>query len=676
MPILTSDPTRTVLNKSVSVHAASTINTVAKLCNANSLNFSSRAMLHGAQICIQRSIQNQHSAIDVVRQLLSDIKDTLTELGDLQMADPTRSSGFVQHENPMVRLLANVHGQYPIELLQAVGNMLITSHLTTNPPSKNRMTRLNTIAMAAIKEPALSGKQIEELQVLLHRSERELVETLAQAQHTCDLDILKFNSNLLVHLRSDLNSEHVHGQQMANPRAYMEVDSIEKEIKRLEQEMLAGDWEALVILIAFSLNISWDLVLDLPLQHPNVNLGALMWIEPVNGLVHLTLSQLLYELGQAVTGCMLTSETMRLPLTDIVARQLHTCALLHPTARRLGDLLQRQARRQPSVEDYWSASQRAKFIRSAPRIAIQLQPNRAVAAYAFLAFNLVTEPDLPYLTISEDQIWSMRATTFSEVGLGEIVSTTNLLPANVGSKRTPEFETMQLIFQELQSAVENSRVGRNCSLSGLIQHHNSYTKWVAFYLHFVASGRATKEISFSASSWFDGALYGFLDDKNVGAAGGRTPIPITPRTRQQLRLLNSHYRSLDARLIKLLGVRANLSSNRIQAIMNMEDVQLLFFLSKDGIPLPILGEGLFEGSAKEINRDLGRHYVPTHLSASGYHLSLIHLLLRHQGEAINPQSAFGTNVLMDDLLVVALALDDLLQDIGAEPLKGLSGGKS
>ena len=324
--------------------------------------------------------------------------------------------------------------------------------------------------------------------------------------------------------------------------------------------------------------------------------------------------------------------------------------------------------------EYWGQTERARFINSASVEAIRLEPNRMVAAYGFLSFHLITKPDLHYVTVAETQIWALRSKLFEAVGLGPTDFPDEAEARNVGSKRSAQAATIQSVFEELEQQLLEVRVGRRYSLSSLIEFHNRYTKRVAMALHFSAGGRASHEVLFPASSWFAGSLFGFLDDKDAGAAGGRTPVPISPTISEQLRLWELHLRSLQLRLHKLLGHHSQLARSRVQQILDRQPISAFFLLEQDGSTRALLTADLFVGKAATLNRDFGRHHISTQLTANGETLAKVHQFLRHQGEGINPQSALGVQTSRDHLLHTALAVDQILLELNIRPQAGLGGG--
>jgi hypothetical protein len=196
------------------------------------------------------------------------------------------------------------------------------------------------------------------------------------------------------------------------------------------------------------------------------------------------------------------------------------------------------------------------------------------------------------------------------------------------------------------------------------------------FLHFVSGARASATTEFLASGWLGSSPFGFLDDKNVGIAQSRTPIPISPAARTQLKLWQRHITSLQDRLIKKLGHKATTAHSLIDAIRKHLAVPLLFLLDEDGTPQQLKTEHLFTGKGVELNRDWGRHLMATKLIAEDRPLADVHLFLRHQGHGINPQSASGIEILGDRLLGTSLAIDSILLALDIRPLPGLAGASA
>lgn len=293
MPTLAFDPTRAVMETSVSISAASTISIVAVLCSATSLNFSARAVLTNVSRCLDQSVRKNPSAKPCTEELRQGVNTTLVELNKLEMVDPTLASGFLPNDKPVLKLLTRLPRYAPDEVLETIGNMLITAYVTDISVSAPRAERLNTVVSAIRNEPALTLAQTKEIQTLLKRSRDDLLETLVQSLSTQDKAALKFNAQLLTHLRSELNSKHEQEQQSANVRRFMELSSLLNAIEQLKLELAEGQPEALITLIAFCTHLHWDLALQVPLLNEDEQPGVMMWIDAKAGLVNVWIQPLL-----------------------------------------------------------------------------------------------------------------------------------------------------------------------------------------------------------------------------------------------------------------------------------------------------------------------------------------------------------------------------------------------
>lgn len=673
MPTLLEDPCTTVLDVSISPPTATVVSRLAFLLQADSLDFSALSVLVNTRRCLQHAMRALPAANEPMADACLSLDAAIDELKSHQLISPGSTAGFLPANRPALRLLSKLPDRAPDQLTQTVGNLLITSWLTDLPLPRQRCESLNALCRAVRDEPSLLNEQTSTLESLLHRSRKDLLETLAQHVLTKDKNILRFNSLLTNHLRSDLSSAHAERQRDANLRRFLDATTLSQTIAKLLNAMTAGDTEALVTLIGFSLNLHWDLLCQVPLHQSNDGQGHILWLDPVGGVAYLDVRPLLRELGQPIEGCEVTSDTLRLPLPRVLAEQLKIATTTRPSTRRLGDLLDAKASEVGTLATARTDSLRTQLIRSGPSVAIRRTANRAVASYGFLSFHLIDHSDLPYLCVSEEQIWQLRAQVFEMAGLGALVAVGSPLPSRVGSTRTARGDTVRAVFAELDAAVAEVRVGRRYSLSSLIEHHNQYARRVGMFLQFVSGARATQSSGFLASSWFDGSLFGYLDDKDVGAAGGRTPIPISPTVTLQLQLWRRHLQSLQGRLIKQLGFRASAASAHIDAIVRREPVPLLFLLGVDGAPQLLRTESLFTGQASNLNRDWGRHVMASSLTAIDQPLADVHFFLRHQGGGINPQSALGTEVQIDRLHRTALTIDLILRDLSILPLAGLAG---
>lgn len=673
MPAVLEDPCTTVLDVSISMTTADVVTTLAPMLQVESLDFSALPVMINTRRCLEHAMNALPAAEEPMADACGKLDAAIVDLKCQQLASPGVTAGFLPAKLPALRLLTRLPDQAPEPLMQTTGNLLIISWLTGLPLPRQRCESLSALCRACIEEPSLTNEQMSILESLLQRSRIDLMETIAQHDQTQDKAILRFNSLLINHLRSEVSSAHPERQRDSNLRHFLDGSALSGEMTKLQSEMIAGDSEALVTLIGFSLNLHWDLLIQVPLHRGTDSQGHTLWLDPTKGVAYVDVRPLLRELGKPIQGCEAAKDTLRLPLPEMLAKHLRIAAAVRPSARCVGDLSDQQELSAVTLGTARANSLRAKLLRSAPSVAIRESGNRAVAAYGFLAFHLLDHSDLPYLSVSEEQIWRLRAQVFEEAGLGGLVAADAPLPGRIGSARTARAEMVHSVFAELDEAVTHAHVGRRYSLVNLIEYHNKYTRRVGMFLQFVSGARATQTSGFVASSWFDGSLFGYLDDKDVGAAGGRTPIPISPSTTLQLKLWRLHIQSLQSRLIKQLGCRAKAASAHIEATGRREPVPLLFMLDDDGAPQPMRTEYLFTGMAAHLNRDWGRHAMASRLTVANQPLADIHFFLRHQGGGINPQSALGTEVQIDRLQRTALAIDLILSDLNIRPLAGLVG---
>jgi len=676
MPALLEDPQSTLLNVSVSSTTATTLSTLAFLLRADSLSFSALQVLRNAQRCLNASLIDLPTARGPMADALSSLDSAIEELKTLQLPAPGGSSGFLAANQPALRLLSRLPASAPQALLQSIGNLLMSGWLTQLPLPRQSCERLAAISSASLAEPVLNEEHTRSLEALLRRSSQDLLETLTQRIHTQDLVALQFNANFINHLRSDLSSFHPDRQRDANLRQFLHGEALEQAISDQLQRMVAGDSEALLTLLGFSLNLHMSVLRQVPLRSDDTCQGLVFWLDPRTGIGHLDLRPLLRDLGQAIPGCEVASDTLRLLLPDVLARHLSVAAISKPAARCIGDLADAAVSDANALARSRDDANKAQLIRSGPSVAIRQASNRLATAYGFLALHLIDHSDLHYVSLSEEQIWRVRAQVFDAASLGAAVDVGESQAVRVGSARTARADTVREVFADLDEAVEKARVSRRYTLTPLISFHNIYALRVGMFLQFVSGARTSQVASFAASCWFDGALFGYMDDKEAGVSGGRTPIPLTPTVSLQLRLWRRHLESLKSRLIKQLGPRASAAVAHIDAIALRQPVSLLFTLDANGIPVPIRTEQFFVGRAAYLNRDWGRHFFSSGMTELNRPLADIHLFLRHQGGGINPQSLLGVEVLEDRLHRTSMAMDSILRDLKVMPLAGLAGERA
>lgn len=668
------DPASLVLDTTVSEGTAQTLSRLAIICGASSLSFSAFAVLRNATATIGVTTSMFPEVADLMAEYVKDLDSAITELVLLETPDLSRIGGFTANKQPALSLLTSLITGSNRKIEETIGNLLVAALLTSLPMPKNRSQRLLTLVNALKKEPDLNSAQVIELEKLHTRSRVELLEILSLCLARVDRSHMRFNASLLIHLRSTLNSQHEEEQRSANIRRFFTNEEVVSHVRTLKDSARDGNLRSLTTLVAFSVGLPYALTLDIPLLAGNQQPGLVAWIDASGGTIYMSTQLLLSELGQPTQGAKETLDVYQLRLPEFVANQLRFAQFTNPTARTVGNLAgENKGFSQPN-EDFWTDSTRAKLIRSAPVLSLEQRKNRVTTAYAFLSFHLLTAPDLHYLHVDQAQINQLRDEVFTAVGLGGITQDRGPTNCAVGSKRTATEDTVRLIFEELDAAVAKVRIGRRYALTTLIEYHNSYTRRVAMFLHLAAGGRNVSALDYPASSWFYGSIFGFIDDKAAGAAGGKTPIPITPLIAEQLRLWERHLLSLDQRLLKAFGAKASKARNQIKEIIGRGNSSIFFWLGEDASVQDVHAAELFVRAAKHLNRDWGRHIIASALIKQDATLAQVHRFLRHQGGAVNPQSAQGIDAPYDHLLHLARRIDMVLESIPLRPLSGLGGG--
>lgn len=674
MSAIVFDPSLHVWEKPVSLLTATTISRLAFVCDTGTLNFNVKTVLHSSRRCLSKSLETNPTAHEYLQEFLQAIDQSLQDVTDRNVPDSSTAIGFMSGDTPWVKVLARLPKNASDDLLECIGNAICTAILSDTVLSKQKGKRLLSLAMATLRNPQLTATQLRDLEVLLVRGRLALTEMLTLRQATDDVRLLHFSAAFLTHLRSDLNSMHQKKQQAADLRAFLSREQLITEIAELLKAIESEDKRALEALICFSVHLSRDLIRQVPILRKGGTSGSVMWLDADEGVFHVRLEQLLAELGSAVQGGMKTTELMRLQLPDLLAKPIQQLVALNPAASFLGELLASEETNASRSSILLSESHLISLTRTAPALAIRLLQNRVVCSFSFLAFYLLTKPDLHYLTITQTAIDEFRARFFEDIGLGK-TSSINSRTTAIGSKRMPQPAVISSLFDELDKLNDELKVGRRYTLEGLVRYHNAYCRRVGLFLQLVSGARGSHHISFSSASWFFGSPFGYLDDKDAGTAGGRTPIPISPKTSLQLKFWDSHLQSLYRRLVKVGGFESKATLTLITDILEHREVPLLFLLGIDGTSRPVFSSDLISSSNKQVSRDFGRHFFASILVEQAHTLQDVQAFLRHQGGGVNPQAAYGIEVHNDRLMRIALTVDSTLERLSIAPLKGLSGGK-
>lgn len=668
------DPDSLVLDAHVSVGTAQTISRFAAICGASSLSFSAIAVVCNALSTIEVTISTFPEVKSFMIEHVSALASAKAELLIHEIPDLSQIRGLTSQKKPAVELITRVTKDINRQIEEITGNLLVVALLTSQPLPKNRSQRLLTVVNALKKDPSLNSGQLAELQKLQTRSRMELLEVLSLCLARSDKTHLRFNATLLIHLRSSLNSQHEDQQRSANLRRFFTRAETVDHVRALKESTKEGNLQALTTLVAFTLGLPHELTLDIPLAAGDQQPGLLAWLDASDGVIYVSTHLLLRELGQPTQGSKETQDVYQLRLPEFVVAELKIAYFANPTARTLSDIAETNNDRMQQGDDFWTDSTRGKLIRSAAVLSLEQRKNRVTTAYGFLSFHLLTGPDLHYLHVDQAQINQLRDEVFMAVGLGG--TTTGLGPVDgaVGSKRTATVDTVRAVFEELDAAVSRIKIGRRYSPEALINYHNAYTHRVVMFVHLVAGGRSSSTLDFPASSWFAGSTFGFIDDKAVGASGGKTPIAITPLLCEQLRLWECHLLSLEQRLLKAFGTKASEARHRIKKIIGREESSIFFWLREDAsLKEEVRAADLFVGTAQQLNKDWGRHLIASALVKDDATLAQVHIFLRHQGGAVNPHSAHGIDTPHDQLLHLAQRIDTFLKSIPLHPSPGLGG---
>lgn len=336
MPTLLEDPRSVVLNVSVSEATASLISKLSTLLEVDSLEFSVLPVLKNVQRCLRHTISQLPSAREPMTEICRGLDVAIEELTNKQLPNTGPAAGFMPANRPALRVLSRLPERAPDSLLRTVGNLLISGLLTDLPLPKQRFEGLSTLCRAVLDEPSLSEEQTRTLGALLSRSNADLAEILTQHLQTQDKSVLRFNSQIINHLRSEVSSAHPAVQRDADLRKFLSGAALIDTVAKLMNETTAGDADALGMLLGFSLNLQWDFLCQVPLRSDDQGEGHIIWLDGTRGVAHLDIRPLLRDLGQPIPGCEVTSNILRLPLPKFLAEQLRLAWTMCPAATYTG----------------------------------------------------------------------------------------------------------------------------------------------------------------------------------------------------------------------------------------------------------------------------------------------------------------------------------------------------
>lgn len=557
-----------------------------------------------------------------------------------------------------------------------LGELLTAAVITAEPIANSAVRQLRTL-LNKQQERVIAPAQFDlQLLKLCRRSNRVLNELSELLLATKNKQFLSLNASILQTLNLRLSSARQTEREAAGGDRSVSIDELKRSVSALIQRATAGDPDAVVTLTCACLGLGYDVGKQIPLLRQGPS-DCMAWINTSAGTMHVDLTMLLKDLGkQAKAGHEPSTLHLCRPLPQLLATLLQTAHRDNPSLGTLSDLCIRTetSRKKLSLHEAHHSASMANLMNSMRRAALHVSGRRDIAAFSALGFELLSKSDLHYICPRETEIWQCCEKVYDALDLGPAVPVPGcVVPEHrVGSRLTAKATWIQSVFEEAARQVETTRCGKRYTAQSLVRFHNVYARYVGLFLQLTAGGRDRKEIQFSAAQWTPDSEFCLQEDKVISGTRGRTPIPIPASTALQLRYWHVHLQALERRLTKILDKEPRETASRIRSIVCHQDVHLLFKLDDAGQPTPVIAEDLFQGTAEDLNRDFGRHFLTDQLLDHGLKLDDAQAWLRHHALGMSSHAITSSRTPFETLTRLSQGIDDVLLKLSITARHGLT----
>lgn len=564
----------------------------------------------------------------------------------------------------------------PLALLESVGFEIARAYLTQGVFLSGPAAELYRVQQKSVNE-GLSQKELDELENYVLSQCKRTQPVFADRAAGLDTSTAAFNAQVVASIRAQTSSLRVEERQAAGRIFEMTQSELVYVATDLKKQVEAGNPRALQAALAFCIGLPWELCLKVPF-FTGKRCPAVAWINPVDQCVYIDLERVLPDLSKKQTDRHVpTTMLLTRPLPLLVGNLVYEACAANPGLEAVEGLagksstISRSLLPGASTETAIRASI-ARLIASRGGAALRAGLARDTAAYASLSLSLISKSDHHYLVKQRSAIWQGCGQIYASLQWGLCVPDPDAGGVAFGSRVTPEVSWITDLIEELQGVAIQLRPGKRYRLTSLIRHHNAYASYVGLLMTILVGGRSRSKIEFCASTWQERSVFGQHGDKLVGPTLGLTPVPIPTTLSAQMTLWRIHLGALDHRLEKLGMKKEHPGRSRIQAILNSDEVNLLFTMSEEGMPQMLDTKTLFEGKGSSLNRDFSRHAMPDLLAAQEVPFEYVQCWLRHHLDGTSASAITSSTVQHVWVSRVATALDRIALDLDLRPLHGIA----
>ena len=468
-------------------------------------------------------------------------------------------------------------------------------------------------------------------------------------------------------------------RQAVLDRRNQSAEQLLRSSKELFARAMVGDQTALLIIISFLTGLSLRTTINMPLSSYVNDDGWTMVLDIVAGLLKTNIATLTPKSAspQPDSRCFRPANKIAVkPLTLGIANLLRAMQQKCPHARTLAELLPDAdcTRGQWTLDDDTSSlfPSVTRFLTSAGPFAVSQGIDRLSAAIIVNDYSLIPGSKLYYCQVQRDDIWLASTQLFSALGWHEPIPLNPGLPC--GSLIVPTRKALCEWYAWMIESVSKAHPGRNSSAERLFAHHNLFACFCASVTVLCLAAREVKELRFTTHNLLPEAEFASFNDKWVGAFPGQTKVPVNAMLRKQLRYWYAHCATLHRRLKKNPKTE---NGNLISALEDfLAGVSMPLFFGVDGKhDFKPLGTSMLTRwwpEALRFSGDFGRHLWETELRDTGVWSTRIDLLLRHITRGVESQCSSNGDPLAQAAAAITAAQEQLLNELGIQPLPGLS----
>lgn len=486
-----------------------------------------------------------------------------------------------------------------------------------------------------------------------------------------------------VHARFELTRKFRYSpprqRQAVLDRRHQSVVQLKQSSKSLFARAIAGDQTALLIILSFSTGLSLRTTIDIPLAL-HVNDGNWTMLLDIDaGVLKTNIATLTPNSASPKPGstCFRPANKIAVkPLPLDIANLLRAMHQKCPDARTLAELLLEAdcTSGQLTLDDDTSSLYPSvtRFLTSAGPFSVSLGIDRLSAAIIVNDYSLIPGSKLYYCQVQRDDIWQASAQLYRMLGWHEPTPLCPGLPC--GSLIVPTRQALCEWYVWMIDSISKVHPGPNSSTERLLAHHNVYSRFCASLSILCLAAREVKALRFTTHNLLPDAEFASFNDKWVGAFPGQTKVPVNGLLRKQLRYWYAHCAALHRRLKKNPAPE---NGNLISALERfLAGVSVPLFFEVDGKrefkPLGTSTLTAWWPDRLRFSGDFGRHLWETELRNAGVWSSRIDLLLRHITRGVESQCSSNGDPLALSAAAITVAQEQLLKELGIQPLPGLS----